>query len=329
MIKNKITTIGGAANDIMFYTDETVLIENKKDLLRQKLIGVEYGAKIYSDKVYLTYGGGGMNTAVNLAGLGIKTQTIISIGDDFVGKDILKYLKDKRVSTKLLQVHKGSSTGTSFVLNVGKYNEHVIFVSRGANKKINLSPKVVKKINTSWLYLASLSGSWQTGVKNIFEHATKKKIRVAWNPGSEQLKAGLKKLATYIKQTNVFIVNRDEALELVMSVKGKGTKDNINLLLKFIHSYGPKLTVITDGKHGAYIYDGHKVYFRASFKKKGVNTTGAGDAFGSSLVAGIIKYRGDLERSLKLAIINSNSVIMKVGAQEGLLKANDLKKYNL
>ncbi|MDP2812335.1 MAG: carbohydrate kinase family protein [bacterium] len=329
MIKNKITTIGGVARDIMFYTDETVLIENKNDLLRQKLIGVEYGAKIYSEKVYFTYGGGGMNTAVNLAGLGVRTQTIISLGDDFVGQDILKYLRAKVVSNKLVQVQPKTFTGTSFVLNVGSYNEHVIFVSRGANNKIKLSYDLIKKINTNWVYLASLSGNWQSGVKILFDYCSHKKIKVAWNPGSAQLKAGLKKLSNYIAKTNVFIVNRDEALELVMSVKGQGTKDNINYLLKFIHSYGQKLTVITDGKRGAYVYDGQKIYFRTALKKKGINTTGAGDAFGSSFVAGLIKYQGDLEKSLKLAILNSNSVIMKIGAQEGLLKAKDLKKYHL
>ena len=329
MIKNKITTIGGAARDIMFYTDETVLIENKNDLLRQKLIGVEYGAKVYSEKVYFTYGGGGMNTAVNLAGLGVRTQTIISLGDDFIGQDIVKYLQAKGVSNKLVQVQPKTFTGTSFVLNVGSYNEHVIFVSRGANNKIKLSYDLIKKINTNWVYLASLSGNWQSGVKTLFDYCSHKKIKVAWNPGFAQLKAGLKKLSAYIAKTNVFIVNHDEALELVMSVKGQGTKDNINYLLKFIHNYGQKLTVITDGKRGAYVYDGQKIYFRTALKKKGINTTGAGDAFGSSFVAGLIKYQGDLEKSLKLAILNSNSVIMKIGAQEGLLKAKDLKKYHL
>ena len=53
MIKNTVTTIGGATRDIMFYTDDMVLIDNKADLLRQKLIGFEYGAKVYSEDVYL------------------------------------------------------------------------------------------------------------------------------------------------------------------------------------------------------------------------------------------------------------------------------------
>ena len=329
MVKNTITTIGGATRDIMFYTEDMILLDNKQDLLRQKLIAFEYGAKIYSKEVYLTFGGGGMNTAVNFKGLGIKTQTVLSIGDDLIGQEILSTLRQKKISTRLIQQQKNILSGTSFIVNVGKFKEHVIFAYRGANNKIDLSPKVIKKINTPWIYLTSLSGNFTGKLSNLFTQVTKKKIKLAWNPGSNQLKLGLKGLAKYMKQTAVFGVNRDEALELVMSVKGKQTKDNIRSILKFLHSYGQELTVVTDGRKGAYLYDGNKVYFHKALDRKGVNTTGAGDSFGSSLVAGLIKYKWDLDKALKLAIYSSNSVIMKIGAQEGLLKASDLKKYKL
>ncbi|MFA6308086.1 MAG: carbohydrate kinase family protein [Patescibacteria group bacterium] len=330
MLKNnKITTIGGATRDIMFYTDDMVIIDNKKDLLRQKLIGFEYGAKVYSEDVHFVFGGGGMNVAVGLASLGIRTQAILSIGDDLVAKEILTYLQNKNVSTKLVQVQQKLKTGTSSIINVGRFNEHVIFAYRGANNKIDLSQAIIKKINTPWLYLTSLSGNFKSGLDRLFEHCQNKKINIVWNPGSNQLKLGLKGLARYMKTTAVFDVNRDEALELAMSVQANNTKNNINSLLRFLHQYGQKLTVITDGHKGAYLYDGKKIYFRAAFKRKGINTTGAGDSFGSGLTAGLIKYKWDLEKSLKLGIMNSNSVIMKIGAQVGLLSVKDLKKYNL
>lgn len=329
MIKNKITTIGGATRDIMFYTDDMVIVDNKKDLLRQKLIGFEYGGKIYSQDVYLTFGGGGMNAAVNFAKLGIKTQTILSLGEDLIGQEIKKYLKRHKISTKLIQTYRNIYTGTSFIVNVGKFNEHVIFAYRGANEKMNLNKRQIGKINTNWIYLTSLSGNFKPALDHIFKRVAKKKMNIAWNPGSGQLEMGLKKLAKYMEQTTVFDVNHDEALELVATVKGKNTKNNIKTLIKFLHSYGQKITVITDGHKGAYVYDGQKIHFRAASKKKGLNTTGAGDSFGASFVSGLIKYKGDIEKSLKLAIVNSNAVIMEIGAQEGLLSSRDLKKYNL
>ena len=52
-------TIGGATEDITFYTAEGLLINNKKDLTKQKLLAFEYGAKIKIDKSFSGFGGGG------------------------------------------------------------------------------------------------------------------------------------------------------------------------------------------------------------------------------------------------------------------------------
>ncbi len=324
MLKNKITTIGGATRDIMFYTDDMILIDNKKDLLRQKLIAFEYGAKLYSKNVYLTFGGGGANTAISLASLGIKTQTILSVGSGSIGSHIINNMKKAGINIKLIQRNKKLNTGTSFIVNVGKNNEHVIFAYRGANSEINLSSKVVKKINTPWVYLTSLSDNFIPKLNTLFSHCNKKNISIFWNPGSDQLKLGLKKLAKYFKKTTVLQVNRDEALELLYSLD-KNTKSNIRQNIKKLHNYGQYLTVITDGPKGAYIYDGQKIYYQAALKRKGINTTGAGDSFGSALMAGIVKYKWDLNKALHLAILNSNSVIMKIGAQKGLLNVKDIK----
>lgn len=329
MGKNKITTIGGATRDMMFYTDDMLLLDNKKDLLRQRLIGFEYGAKIYSKEVYLTYGGGGANAAVSFASLGIKAQTILSLGDDTLAYDMLFYLKKRKVDTKLIQKNKNIITGTSFIVNVGKAKEHVIFAYRGANNLIDLSKKTIENIDTPWIYLTSLSGNFVPALNNLFSYCGQKSIELAWNPGANQLKLGLKSLAKYIKKTSVFIVNRDEALELLVSVEGRGIKNNIDFILEYLHGYGQRVTVVTDGAKGAYVYDGRKKYFKPALKVKGVNTTGAGDSFGSGFVAGLIKYKWDLEKALKLGVLNSNSVITKIGAQEGLLTVKDLKKHNL
>ncbi len=329
MKKNKVTTIGGATRDMMFYTDDMLLLDNKKDLLRQKLIGFEYGAKIYSKEVYLTYGGGGANAAVSFASLGIKAQTILSLGDDTLANDFLINLKKRKVDTRLVQSNKNIITGTSFIVNVGKANEHVIFAYRGANNLIDLSKKTINKIDTPWVYLTSLSGNFKPAMNNLFTFCSQKSIDLAWNPGSNQLKLGLKVLAKYMKKTSVFIVNRDEALELLVSVEGRGIKNNIDYILKYLHGYGQKITVVSDGAKGAYVYDGNKKYFQAAMKVKPVNTTGAGDSFGSAFVSGLMKYKWDLKKSLNLGILNSNSVITKIGAQEGLLTVKDLKKCNM
>jgi len=67
----------------------------------------------------------------------------------------------------------------------------------------------------------------------------------------------------------------------------------------------------------------------ASITKLLSRNTGVGDAFHSSFWAGLELYRGDIKRALRLAVLNTASVVSKVGAQNGLLIKADLTKYKI
>ena len=69
-------------------------------------------------------------------------------------------------------------------------------------------------------------------------------------------------------------------------------------LLKELKKMGPKIVAITDGSKGAYAYDGKEVFFQRALKIAAVDTTGAGDAFSSGFVAGMIKYKEILKNLL-------------------------------
>ncbi len=93
---------------------------------------------------------------------------------------------------------------------------------------------------------------------------------------------------------------------------------------------GVKMAVITDGKAGAQVCDGKNLYFFPSYNAPVVDTLGAGDAFASAFVAGVIRD-GDIARGLQLGTANSSSVIRYFGAKAGLLtmeEAEELIKKN-
>jgi sugar/nucleoside kinase (ribokinase family) len=137
-------------------------------------------------------------------------------------------------------------------------------------------------------------------------------------------------LGKYLKKTEVLIINKDEAIELVVSShehRKKSAKflNNVDNLLKEIKKMGPQIAVITNGRYGAYAYDGDKIYFQPTAKEiKRVNTTGVGDAFGSSFIAGLELFKGDIKRAMNLAARNSASVVSHIGAQTGLLRKKDI-----
>lgn len=320
-MKYDFITIGGVCEDQFIYTKEGVVIDNKKDLLRQKLIGFEYGAKVLVDQAENSFGGGSANAAIAFARLGFKTSTVVAIGKDARGSEIIKNFKQNKVGIGLVQKIKDQISGYSAIIVAGD-KEHVAFPVRGANHYLVLDKSTKKEIAKSeWLYLTSLSGDWQTTIADVFSN--KGTAKVVWNPGHVQLSAGLKYLSNYLRETQVLIVNIDEARELLMSA-GKTKKVSASLkkiedIGRAVKDLGPKMVVITDGSKGACVITGDGKYaFKPEKISNALNTVGVGDAFGSTFIAGL-KMFDDVDKALALAGRNSARVVRSHGAQIGLL----------
>lgn len=140
-----------------------------------------------------------------------------------------------------------------------------------------------------------------------------------------QLLAGSQKIEKFIKKVTVLSMNKDEALELLLSskkisanYKDEGKEGDI---AKAIYALGAKIAVITLGDEGVVVFDGEKIYRRQVVKVKiKKDTTGVGDIFNSSFAAGYVKYQGDIDKALDLALRNAAAKISHLGAQTGLLK---------
>ncbi|MFA6306879.1 MAG: PfkB family carbohydrate kinase [Patescibacteria group bacterium] len=326
-MKYDVITIGGATEDITFYTSEGILINNKKDLTRQKLLAFEYGAKIKVDKSFSSFGGGAANAAVCLSGFGFKAACLSAIGEDARGQRILNNFQAHGVDITLVQKVKKIETGFSFLL-VGPTNEHIVFSNRAANSELTINNFEVETLYQSeWIYLTSLSGEWKRNLEKIF---SVKNEKIAWNPGHRQILTGLSGIGKYFKNTTCLIVNKDEAIELVMSDKKYKTKsraflNNVKNLLLALSSYGPKIVVITGGRDGADAICENKIYHQPIIKEKQrADTTGVGDSFGSAFIAGLELYKQDIKKALHLASRNAASVVSIPGAQNGLLSKKDL-----
>ncbi len=351
----KILTIGGATQDITFQTKEGVLIKNPQDLFRQQLLGFELKAKINIKQADFSFGGGAANTAVNFARLGNSVTTLICVSNDAIGQEIIKNLKEHKVKIDLIQKldEKKSSlastsisrSGLSFVINAKHLEqEHILFTYRGTNDnlKIDLDQLIGRTNNRTQkfdlIYLTSLSGcNAKNNLNKIFRYKNKlpkDKTKIVWNPGNEQIGLRLRELKRYLNATDIFIVNKDEGMEIccvnqrsVISDQEKQiNKKMINPrdLLKKLSEHCPKIIAITDGDNGAYCYYDKHIYFEPAIKIKEKDTTGVGDAFGSTFSWALEYTNYNIQKSLQMAIKNAGAVLKKVGAQNGLLSRTEL-----
>lgn len=325
-----VITVGGAVKDITFYTKQGKIIPTPHDLTAQKMLAFEYGAKIDTKEIYLSWGGGAANSAISFSNMGLKVAALVRLGKDEVGKELLNNFKKSKIDTSLVQFDNKLATGFSIIVGIeSKDRDHVGFLYRGANNNLDISKNIKTVLNPSCFYISSISGqNWFKNLKNIFLLAKDNKAKIAWNPGNLQLQGGKKTLSDFLENTNVLMLNKDEAIELVLSgIKiGKKNPSYLNkplYLLNIIHEWGPKIVVITEGKKGSWSFDGKKIFRQKAIKTKVVDTTGVGDAFGSTFVSGLL-LKNDIKKSLKMAALNSSSVAKKIGAQNGLLKKNEI-----
>jgi len=315
-----VVAIGGVTRDIFFEIDE-LKVKKSKNHLDEDLLTIPYGRKIVADSTYYSYGGGAFNVSVALKKLGLKTAAVCSLGKEGTGSLAAKTLQKNGVNVNLITRNAEHHTGLS-VLVIGHDGEHTAFLERGANNFLCLPPQNKLK-KTKWFYVSSLTGESAHLLPTIFEIAQKYKIRIAFNPGSEQLKLGFEGLEKYLSKTDLLLVNLEEADSLVASMNRRIPTD-INDLLEKVGKLGPIISVVTDAGKGSYAVFEDKDFHQSSISVEVADTTGAGDAFGASFLYAIIKGF-DIRYGLKIASVNAASVVTKMGATEGLLNYNGIK----
>lgn len=326
-----IIAIGAAVQDIFIKSKEW---ETRKDANAPDGIDalIPIGAKLSIDEPVIASGGGATNASVTFARFGLKAACFARVGDDVPGHAILEELNREGISTKGIEIVKKERTGLSIIL-LASTGQRGILSHRGVSASINPNVfpwhqrySLISPFKTKWIYLTSLGGD-KLALKKIFAHAKAHQIKIAWNPGKKELAHGWKTLMPYLKQTDILIMNREEAAELT----NKAPRHLDQILDSF--SGMPSLIIVTtDGGQGAYVRKSGKTLFSSNIKAKRVNTTGAGDAFGSAFVASYIQGH-TLEIAMAAATLNATGVITNMGAKEGILPAfpsdKQLKKVKI
>lgn len=303
-----VITVGSSTVDAFAKTNFSELIKIMRPEGETDFLAYPTGAKILIEELRFTTGGGATNTAVSLARLGHKVAFLGKLGGDENADFIIKKLKKEKVDI-IASKGKGLS-GYSMILDSLEH-DRTILAYKGANNEFKYKDIPLKKIKTRWLYFSAMMGKSFEALEKLSVFAKKKGIKVAFNPSSYLAKKGKDFLSKILSNTSILILNDEEAKLIVGSGKAE------ELLIQ-LSELGPEIVVITMGGKGAAVYDGKFVYIAKPKKIKPVETTGAGDAFASSFLSGIIK-KNNIEFAIRLAQANAGSVIQHHGAKNKLL----------
>lgn len=319
---NLVICIGSACKDVFFPTAEGKIIETPEDILSKQKIEFELGAKYKIENRYEALGGCAANVAAGLSRLGISAQCYSHIGNDYIADWILTELKKNKVKTDLITKDKNLPSDMSAIVVDKKTGERVIFSNQKANGNLEIIPEKLK--NTEWIFIGDLHGNWQHHIDLIFETARENKIKLAYNPRQSNIHDDAKKVIEKIAGAEILFVNKDEAIEIVLSANNKKIDDE-KYLLQELKKLSAKIVVITDGARGAWASDGKETFFVPGLKVPAIDSTGAGDAFSSGFLGAHIKGK-KIDECLKWGIINSSNEVRFYGAIEGLLREEEIAK---
>lgn len=317
-----IITIGSATRDGFFEGVDFLSVQGKC-FVANKGICLPLGTKVRVPKVHFLTGGSATNTAVSFARQGLKTAIICRVGNDISGKTIIKEQEEEDIDTQFIQ--KDCLVPTAYsVIFLTTSGERTILSYKGCAENLTIQEIPWKKIKTRWLCIGSL-GKEKNILKEIIEFAVSENIKLAINPGSQELN-WLKKHSKWLDKFEIFICNQEEAAYFtdIPYIKEKKIFKKIDNLVNGI-------VVMTKGKNGVSVSNGKTLWKTGIFKgKKIMDTTGAGDAFASAFIAEFVKNKRIGERLIKEAIrtgsANATSVIEYIGTKPGILYKKDFKK---
>ncbi|MDP3963658.1 MAG: carbohydrate kinase family protein [bacterium] len=309
-------SIGDVTTDVFIRIEKAnVHVDNPLD---GEQLCVINGAKIpYEFAKEIPAVGNSANAAVSATRLGLSTAFVSNVGDDPHGVDDIRALKGEGVDTKFITVHPGKTSNYHYVLWYKA--DRTILIKHEAYEYV--LPDIGEP---KWVYVSSVGENTLPYQARIVEYLqAHPSIKLAFQPGSFQIKVGYEALKGFYERADLFFCNVEEARLILKDAASEAAK-----LPALVSARGPKISVITDGPKGAYVFDGTHTHFMPPYPDPAppYERTGAGDAFASTFAAALALGL-TVKEAMRWAPVNSMSVVQKIGAQEGLLTRKALEGW--
>lgn len=310
-----LLAVGDLANDVYLRLTEAEL--NCQINTEHCRICFGFGDKIpYESATFLPAVGNAINSAVGARRLGLKVAVLTNIGQDEQGQLARQALNEQAIDTSLVFSHPNKATNFHYVLWFK--DDRTILVNHQA-----YDYRLPDIGYPRWLYLSSLgenSLEFQTALMEQLRQ--KPDIKLAFQPGTFQIRAGYSTLQAVYQRSEIIICNQEEARKILRD-NSSATPD----LLSKLRRLGPTIAIITNGRHGAYAQNEQTTWQIPIYPETRpvIERTGAGDAFASAIISALALGL-PLEQALLWGPINAASVIQHIGTRAGLLSRQEIEK---
>lgn len=273
----------------------------------------------YADKIPLqswqtAVGGNAANNAVGVSRLGKRAAIWTILGQDPAGDEVFATLRRERVAAAFVKRDRTAPTNQAFVINF--QGERTILVHHNPRRYV-LPPLLAGR----WLYLTSMGEGSEKIFPSLLKYLKNNQVKLAFNPGTFQLKLGAQGLKVVLGRTDTLFLNVEEGARLL----NRPAEREAHVITQGLQKLGAKIVVLTNGPvgaHAALANDCWQMPIRQDAPV--VERTGAGDSFASGFLAAIL-HGETVPEALRWGTLNAASVIGKIGPQAGLLTLREMK----
>lgn len=268
-------------------------------------------------------GGAPANVAVGVARLGIPTGFIGRVGQDPLGYFMQQTLQNEQVDTTQMKLDPAQRTSTVIVDLVNGERSFTFMVNPSADQFLEVAD--LPQFNAGeWLHCCSIALLNDPSRSTTFEAIHQLKQAGGFFSFDPNLRESLWASLAEMKS----VVNRAIALADVL----KFSEEELTLLTdmptleqavqRITAEYPEKLIIITLGKAGAVYHLKGKSQLVAGKALQPVDTTGAGDAFVSGLLAGLCQQENWQQDDILVNIIRqANGSGALATTQKGAMSA--------
>tara|TARA_R110000868_G_scaffold383578_7_gene650667 strand:- start:19440 stop:20327 length:888 start_codon:yes stop_codon:yes gene_type:complete len=269
--------------------------------------------------IYL--GGAPLNVALNLDNLGVDSKIVSAVGNDRLGGLALKSIKQKGLSTELVQVN-NKPTGLAEVEidaeGVPNYKMH----ENTAWDYITITDEIKEVVlQSDYLILGTLPFRNESGntIRELLKNYNGKcivdvNLRAPFY--SEEL------VDEVLNDANILKLNADELLK-IQDWKDNNSEEE-EALAWLSSEYDIETVLLSRGDKGAYIYSNGNFSKKGRYYVKVRDTVGAGDAFLAGAIYSLIKGKDAYE-----TICFANAVGAFVASRNGATPNLNMSKIDI
>jgi sugar/nucleoside kinase (ribokinase family) len=288
------------------------------------MISADYDDQFEGDTYQRFFGGSPSNIAMNVKKLGVQSLMASAVGHDGFGAFLLKKLQQADMDTSYIQQVDYS---TSMVVVTKSKASPIPIFYRGADYHLDYSPMLEEALlNSKIIHFScwpiSMEPARQT-IERVIELAKSHQILIGFDPNYHPMiwqkgHDGVEYVKSIISKVDIVKPSEDDAERLF----GHDTPQN--QIEKFLQ-LGAKLVILTLGKEGAIVSNGHETITFDSLATEVVDTTGAGDAFWSGFYTSLVQgYK--IKEALQLGFGVSAYKLKHIGAIVHLPKLEEIKQ---